>query len=78
MPAARIDKARNERPGGRVDADRLTVLLYLTDYIFLAICLAIVGGIIYAVKGASVKDSLQKQRDAMKVCVRLHSTSAGS
>ncbi|PWN35484.1 uncharacterized protein FA14DRAFT_160611 [Meira miltonrushii] len=36
------------------------------DYIFLIICLAIVGGIVYAVKGSSMNESIQKQRQSMK------------
>lgn len=39
----------------------------MKDWIFLIIVLAIVGGIIYAVKGAQVDDTIKKQRDAMKV-----------
>lgn len=41
--------------------------LYFLDYIFLFIVLSVVGGIIYAVKGANVQDSITKQKEAMKV-----------
>lgn len=38
-----------------------------TDYIFLIIVLALFGGIAFAVKGASIQDGLNKQKEAMKV-----------
>jgi hypothetical protein len=40
-----------------------------SDYIFLVIVIAIIGGIAYAVKGASVQDGINKQKEAMKVCL---------
>lgn len=40
------------------------------DWIFLVIVLAIAGGIVYAVRGSAVNESLKKQKEAMKVRAR--------
>jgi hypothetical protein len=38
-----------------------------SDWIFLIIVLAIAGGIVYAVKGSAINESIEKQKEAMKV-----------
>lgn len=38
----------------------------IADYIFLFIVLGIVGGIIYAVKGSSMRESIEQQKQAMR------------
>lgn len=50
-----------------MELDGIRLTLPASDYIFLVIVIAIIGGIAYAVKGASVQDGINKQKEAMKV-----------